>query len=276
MKAAGGREFDVNIGWIGLGMIGSEMVKRLLGAGFAVTVYERGSGLADVKARGASLCSDYASLAAGSDLLAICVYNDAQVHEVLLESGALAGMRAGSVVAIHTTGSPALAREISVRAPAGVSVLDATFSGGPYDIQAGALTLMVGGDADALERAKPAFGAYARNINPMGAVGNGQIVKLLNNLLFATNLMNAAHVLALAEAEQFDPAAVATIIGTCSGASYAMARFEAPLAPAAMLDRVRPYLEKDVAAAMAAAATSGLDVEAFAATARFFQPSRRD
>lgn len=266
----------MNIGWIGLGMIGSEMVRRLLGVGFAVTVYERGAGLEDLKSQGATGSHDYASLAASSDLLAVCVFNDAQVREVLFDRAALAAMRPGSILVIHTTGSPALAREVAGTAPAGVSVLDATFSGGPHDIQAGALTLMVGGDQEALQRAKPAFEAYASNIYGLGAVGSGQIVKLLNNLLFATNLMNAAHVLKLAEGQQFDTAAIAEIFATCSGASYAMARFQAPLPPSALLDSVRPYLEKDVATAIATATASGLDVDAFAATARYFQPSHRN
>ncbi len=263
----------MNIGWVGLGMIGTEMVKKLLSASFPVTVYARGQGVEAVKSFGAATTSDYRSLAGSSDLLILCVFSDAQVREVLFEQGMLASLRPGSVLAIHTTGSPALMREIAAAAPSGVHVLDATFSGGPHDVAAGGLTLMVGGDADGLEQARPALTTYARQIHHLGAVGGGQIVKLLNNLLFATNLMNAAHVLELAGEQQFDTALIARIIGTCSGASYAMARFEAPMPMPELLDRVRPYLEKDVAAAMAAASSVGLAIAPFEATARYFQPS---
>ena len=265
----------MKIGWIGLGMIGTAMVRRLLATGFQVTVYERGRGLEEVRAVGAGTCGDYQSLAANSDLLTLCVFNDVQVREVLFGSGALAAMRANSVLAIHTTGSPGLMREIADAAPAGVSVLDATFSGGPHDAQAAALTLMVGGNPDGLERAKGAFAAYASRIDHLGPVGSGQVIKLLNNLLFATNLMNAAHVLELAEKQGFDGATIAGIIGTCSGASYAMARFQSSQPAGALLARVRPYLEKDVAAAMSSAKQSGLDVSAFDIVADYFRPSNK-
>lgn len=263
----------MKIGWIGLGMIGTAMVKRLLATGFQVTAYERGRGLEEVRSAGARTSADYQSLAAESDLLTLCVYNDAQLREVLFGSGALAAMRANAVLAIHTTGSPGLMREIADAAPAGVAVLDATFSGGPHDADAAGLTLMVGGNQDELERVRPAFAAYARRIEHLGAVGSGQVIKLLNNLLFATNLMNAAHVLELAGKQGFDGASIASIIGTCSGASYAMARFQASQSAEVLLARVRPYLEKDVAAAMSAAKESGLDVSAFGAVADYFRPS---
>ena len=265
----------VKIGWVGLGMIGTEMVKQLLANRYAVTVFARGSGLADVRTQGAGKATDYRNLATDSDLLVVCVFNDAQVREVLLEQGALASMRPGSVVVIHTTGSPALARELALAAPSGVAVIDATFSGGPHDIQAGALTVMLGGDPAALEQVRPALATYACAIHHVGEVGNGQIIKLLNNLLFATNLMNAAQAIELAGQQGFDAAQIAGIFATCSGASYAMARFEAKLPAAALLDRVRPYLEKDVATAMAAASTSGLDVSAFAQTAQYFRPATK-
>jgi 3-hydroxyisobutyrate dehydrogenase len=243
----------MKIGWIGLGMIGTAMVKRLLATGFEVTVYERGRGLEEVRSAGARTSGDYQSLAAKSDLLTLCVYNDAQLRQVLFGSGALGAMRANTVLAIHTTGSPSLMREIADAAPVRVAVLDATFSGGPHDADAAGLTLMVGGNRDELERVRPAFAAYARRIEHLGAVGSGQVIKLLNNLLFATNLMNAAYVLELAGKQGFDSANIANIIGTCSGASYAMARFQAPQPAGALLARVRPYLEKDVAAAISAA-----------------------
>lgn len=263
----------MKIGWIGLGMIGTAMVKRLLAAGFDVSVFERGQGLEEVRSAGAAPVRDYRELARAADLLVLCVFSDAQLREVLFEEGALEAMTDGGALAIHTTGSPTLMREIAAAVPAGVMVLDATFSGGPHDIEVAGLTLMVGGDEETLKRARPAFECYARNINFLGPVGSGQVVKLLNNLLFATNLMNAAKTLNLAGDQGFEATSVASIIGTCSGASYAMARFEAPLPPAALLDRVRPYLEKDVATAMAVAAEEGLDVSAFQETARYFRPS---
>ena len=259
----------MNIGWVGLGTIGALMVKRLLAAGLPVTVYPRGGGLAEVTGSGAKQQPDYARLASDSDLLVLCVYDDDQVRSVLLDNGALAAMQPGSVLALHTTGSPTLMRELGEKAPQGVQVLDVTFSGGPADVEAGELTLMVGGEADALEKTRAVFETYASRIYMVGALGHGQLVKLLNNLLFSANLMNAAELLGMAEGMGFETTTVAQIIQASSGASYAMRLFQyQPVAK--MLEASRHYLEKDVAVALAAARESGLDVSTFATTAAYF------
>ncbi|MCB2063489.1 MAG: NAD(P)-dependent oxidoreductase, partial [Novosphingobium sp.] len=145
----------MKVGWIGLGEIGKEMALRVLGAGHDLSAYDRGKGKDDVAAEGAAMVADYGVIAANCDVLCLCLFNDAQVREVMFDSGTLAAMRPGSVLAVHTTGSPALARELGERAPQGVEVLDACFSGGPDDTARGDLTLMVGGDAQALEAARP-------------------------------------------------------------------------------------------------------------------------
>lgn len=265
----------MKIGWIGLGAIGAEMARRLLAAGHEVTVYPRGRGLAEVRAAGAATCDDYAALAAGSELLGVCVYNDAQVREVLFDAGALAALKPGAVLANHTTGSPALAREIGDRAPSGVGVLDATFSGGPAEVAAGRLTIMAGGEAGALAKAQAALEAYAGQIHHVGALGLGQTLKLLNNLLFATNQMNAALMLQLAQAQGFDTATAARVLQGCSGASFALGLFQRPAPVAAVLAGSRLYLEKDVAAAARAAADAGLDLGAFAETLAYFSPGKK-
>jgi 3-hydroxyisobutyrate dehydrogenase-like beta-hydroxyacid dehydrogenase len=261
----------MKIGWVGLGEIGSRMVKRLLGAGHDVTVYARGAALEEIKAAGAKTANDYATLAASSDLFIVCVYTDEQVADILFSQGALAAMRPGSIASIHTTGSPTLAREAGQRAPQGVSVLDATFSAGPDDVAAGKAVMMVGGDAAALEKARPAFSAYAGEIHHVGPLGAGQTIKLLNNLVFASNLMNTVELLHLAERQGLDTRTVAKTLQGCSGFSYAMRMFQAgPVDD--MMKRARPYLEKDVATAAQVAREGGLDISAFAATEKYFQP----
>lgn len=265
----------MKIGWIGLGAIGAQMAKRLLAAGHEVTAYARGVGLPDVEAAGATVSLDYAQVAAGRDLLLICLFNDAQVREVLFDRGALASVSPGAVVVIHTTGSPELAHEVSRRSPDGVSVVDATFSGGPHDVARGELTVMVGGEAEAIGRARPALETYARQIHHVGPLGHAQRLKLLNNLLFATNMMNAAELLQLAERQGFEPAVVAQVLQACSGASFALGLFQKPAPPAAVLAATRPYLEKDVATALASAAEGGMDVSTFEATAAYFRKQER-
>jgi 3-hydroxyisobutyrate dehydrogenase-like beta-hydroxyacid dehydrogenase len=261
----------MNIGWVGLGTIGTLMVKRLLEAGEQVTVYSRGAGLAEAKALGAQDSADYAAVAGKCDLLILCLYDDTQVRSVLFDHGALNALKSGSILAIHTTGSPDLAREVAVKAPSGVGVLDATFSGSPADVAAGRLTLMAGGAPEVLDRARSAFVAYAQHIYHVGPLGHAQLLKLLNNLLFATNLMDAVELLGLAERYGFETQTVAQVLQTCSGGSFAMRLFQA--APVStILNASRRYLEKDVATALSAAKDAGIDIRVFGATTDYFRP----
>jgi 3-hydroxyisobutyrate dehydrogenase-like beta-hydroxyacid dehydrogenase len=245
------------------------MVHRALGAGHEMTVFARGKGLDEIIAAGARGFANYRTVAADCEILALCLFSDAQVRSVLFEEGALAAMQPSSILAIHTTGSPALAREIGERAPAGVAVIDATFSGGPHTVLAGELTAMVGGDPDAVKRARPLIASYARAIHSVGPLGNGQMVKLLNNLLFATNLRNTAALLEIAEAQGFAVADMVPILKGCSGDSFALNLF-ARGGPGETLARSWPFVSKDVATVAAGAAEAGLDLATFAPIIDFF------
>jgi 3-hydroxyisobutyrate dehydrogenase len=264
-------EQQMQIGWVGLGAIGTNMVLRALDAGHSVTAYARGQGQAAVQAQGAALSSDYTALAARSEIVALCLFDDDQLRRVVFDDGLLAAMRPGAILAIHTTGAPALAREIGARAPAGVSVLDATFSGGPHNVLAGQLTMMVGGDAAAIECARPVLGSYAKQIFHAGALGSGQVIKLLNNLLFAANLKNAAELLSVAESLGLAPAAAAEVIQSCSGASAALRSFQSPSPIAETLRRIQPYVGKDVATIAKTSAESDIDISAFADAIAYFR-----
>lgn len=261
------------IGWVGLGQIGTQMVLRLRARGRDVTVYGRGGGLDEAAAAGAGVTHDYRALAAHCDMLFLCVYSEEQIRDVLLAQGAMAAMRPGSLLVVHTTASPALLRDIVAQARTGkVEVLDACFSGGPADVAAGRLTIMAGGSEEALNRALPALGTYAVSIERVGTIGQGQTVKLLNNLLFATNLMNAAHLLGLAQAHGLHTGPVAAILQRSSGSSFAMDLFaRADAEPAAVLGQIRHYLEKDVASAAAAAKSANIDISAFSNVMQFFE-----
>jgi 3-hydroxyisobutyrate dehydrogenase-like beta-hydroxyacid dehydrogenase len=199
------------------------------------------------------------------------VFDDEQVRDVLYKQGMLAALRPGSILSIHTTGSPLLRREIKDKAPSGVEVLDVTFSGSKNEAEAGILTLMVGGAEEAMARMQPAFSAYAKEIHHVGGLGDGQVIKLLNNLILSANMMNAVELLAAAERYGFDPMKVAKIIQLCSGASYAMALFQTQPA-SALVSGSRRYFEKDIAEALSAAKDVGLDLGAFKSTADYFLP----
>jgi 3-hydroxyisobutyrate dehydrogenase len=257
-------------GWVGLGAIGTNMVLRALDAGHKVTAYARGQGIAAVQAKGAAISSDFKTLAESSEILALCLFNDEQLRSVVFDGGLLAAMRPGSILAIHTTGAPELAREIGDRAPFGVSVLDATFSGGPHNVLAGEITIMAGGETEAIERARPLFTAYASQIFHAGPLGSGQVIKLLNNLLFAANLKNAAELLSVAETLALTPSTVADMIQHCSGASSALRSFQSPAPIATTLSRIQPYVGKDVATIAKTSANAGINIDAFADTIAYF------
>ncbi len=110
----------------------------------------------------------------------------------------LAGLKPGGVIAMHSTVHPETCHRLAEKAAAqGVSVIDAPVSGGAPAVAEGRLLVMVGGDADVVERCRPVFESYADPIVHLGELGSGQITKLLNNLLFTANLATAASTLAL-------------------------------------------------------------------------------
>ena len=222
-------------------------------------------------AAGAGATASYQELAAGCDLCVLCVFSDAQVREIVFGQGLLAALRPGSVLAIHTTGSPSLARHIAQAAPAGVEVLDACFSGGPHDAAEARLTLMIGGTDTGVARARPAFESYAGSIFHVGPSGAGQTAKLLNNLLFATNLRMATRVMELASEQGLDARTTAEVIRKASGGSMAMGIYQSGRTPDQVMASVKKYIAKDVVAAEAAATAIDLDFSLFEPILDFYR-----
>ena len=139
------------------------MVDRIAAAGHELTVFARRPEARRELAEAGLDAVDTAGEAAGAaEVLVVCTFNDEQVREVLYDSGALARMAPGSVLVNHVTGSPTLIRSLAADAPAGVGVLDVPVSGGPHDIAAGRLTLLVGGSGADLESARPVLATYRR------------------------------------------------------------------------------------------------------------------
>ena len=174
------------VGFVGAGRMGAPMVRRLVDAGHDVRALGRSpEKRAAVQELGAQAVTDLAGVAEGADAVIVCVFTDEQVRQVCLESDLVAAMAPGAVLVIHTTGSPRTAEAIAAR---GIDVVDAPVSGGPHDIAAGHVTLFVGGDDDAVARVKPVLSAYGDPILHVGRTGAGQLVKLVNNTLFAAQI----------------------------------------------------------------------------------------
>ncbi len=190
----------MRVGFIGLGSQGGPMARRIVEGGFETTLWaRRAASLEPYADTAAKSAGSPAELAAASDLVCVCVVGDDDVREVLYgESGVLAGLASGGIVAIHSTVHPDTCREIAEKAAAqGVSLIDAPVSGGAPAVEEGKLLVMIGGEEDVADRCRPVFATYADPIVHLGPVGSGQVTKILNNLLFTANLGSAATTLEL-------------------------------------------------------------------------------
>lgn len=239
----------MHVGFIGLGSQGGPMARRIVDAGYPTTLWARRpdslTAFADTPAKIASTPSE---LGAASDVVGICVVDDADVEEVVAgEQGVLAGMPDGGVIVVHSTIHPDTCHRLSTLAGArDIRLIDAPVSGGGAAAAEGRLLVMVGGDAEAVEYCRPVFATYADPIVHLGPLGSGQLTKLLNNVLFTANLATAAGAITLGTALDVDPANLAEVMSHGSGSSFALDR----IAPAGTLDRIAQHggqlLTKDV------------------------------
>ncbi|MGH3968029.1 MAG: NAD(P)-dependent oxidoreductase [Mycobacterium sp.] len=212
----------MRIGFIGLGSQGGPMARRIIDAGYPMTLWaRRPASLEPFADTAAKLAGSPAELAAASDLICLCVVGDADVEEVA--EGLLAGARPGSIIAVHSTVHPRTCRQLAEKAAAhGISVIDAPVSGGGLAAAEGRLLVMAGGDADVVQRCRPVFETYADPVVHLGDLGTGQTTKLLNNLLFTANLGTAATALTLGAALGVLPERLTEVISGGSGNSFAL------------------------------------------------------
>jgi 3-hydroxyisobutyrate dehydrogenase len=215
----------LKVGFIGLGSQGGPMARRIVEGGYPTTLWARRPAtlepFADTPAK---VAGSPAELAAASDLVCLCVVGDADIDDITCgEHGLLAAMKPGSVIAVHSTVHPNTCRELAKTAGAqGVSVIDAPVSGGGPAAAEGRLLVMVGGDAEVVERCRPVFETYADSVVHLGDLGSGQTTKLLNNLLFTANLGTAATALSLARTLGVDPDRLTEVVSRSSGNSFAL------------------------------------------------------
>jgi 3-hydroxyisobutyrate dehydrogenase len=265
------------IGVVGTGEMGRPLVDRLLAAGHHVSAFaRRPQARAELTAAGVDVVDTVASLGAKSDIVVIYVFADEQVRAVALDDGLVDAMSPASLVVIHTTGSPDTAKAISAHArPRGIGVVDAPGSGGPAQVADGTLNLFLGGEVDDVERCRAVFETYATNITHFGDVGSGQMVKLINNLLFGCHLELAFEASRLAGLFGIDSAELARTVHTCSGQSYSLDLVAAMGSPERLVDMAGPYVHKDVVVARAVAAAIGAPLGTFdAVTAPLLERTR--
>ena len=176
----------MKLAFIGLGNMGFPMAGHLAAAGHEMAVYNRTQAKAEAwtAKHGGRAAETPAKAAAGAEIVFACVGNDDDLrHVVLGGDGAFAGMDPGAILADHTTVSAEAERDLAAAgSERGLGFLDAPISGGQLGAENGVLTIMVGGDEAAFERARPAMECYARAVTLMGPVGAGQLTKMVNQI----------------------------------------------------------------------------------------------
>jgi 2-hydroxy-3-oxopropionate reductase len=200
----------MNIGFIGLGIMGRPMALRLLQAGHTVWVYTRREVPPDLQQAGAQPCASAADVARLSDTVITMLPDTPDVQAVLFGAqGVAEGLTPGKTVVDMSSISPMETRSFAQRIETlGCDYLDAPVSGGEVGAKAGTLTIMVGGPAEAFARAKPLFEAMGRNITHVGEVGAGQVTKVANQIIVGLNIAAVAEALVFATKAGADPARV--------------------------------------------------------------------
>ncbi|VVN20552.1 2-hydroxy-3-oxopropionate reductase [Pseudomonas fluorescens] len=201
------------LGFAGIGLMGLPMCRRLLAAGYPLTVWNRSPHkCAELVAAGARLAASPADLSQYSDMVLLCLADTSVVRQVVFgEQGVAAGARHGQLLvdlsSLEPSATRAMAAELAARC--GMAWLDAPVSGGTAGATAGSLAIMVGGAAQDLARARPVLMQLGQRVTHMGAVGAGQVTKACNQMIVACNALVIAEVVALAERSGVDASLIA-------------------------------------------------------------------
>lgn len=214
------------VGFAGLGTMGVAMAANLLRAGFPLTVWNRTAGRAEpLRTSGAAVAATPRELAAATDVVVCCLSDTPDVEAVLFGAdGIAAGARAGSLVVDCSTISPSATRDFAEQlAGQGVAFIDAPVSGGSEGAQKGTLTIMVGGEAAAVERAQPILAAMGSTITHMGPAGSGQATKAVNQVIISGTYLGVAEGLVLALQAGLDVEKVVAALSGGAAQSWVLA-----------------------------------------------------
>jgi 3-hydroxyisobutyrate dehydrogenase-like beta-hydroxyacid dehydrogenase len=217
---------STRVAFLGLGVMGFPMAGHLAKAGHQVTVYNRSPAKAQawVAEFGGQSAPTPKAAAQNADIVFCCVGNDQDLASVVLgEEGAFAGMKKGALFVDHTTASAKIARELAQAAEAhGLHFLDAPVSGGQGGAVNGLLTVMVGGQTSAFDRAKPVAMAFSRAFTRIGDHGAGQLAKMVNQICIAGLVQGLSEGIAFGQKAGIDMKLVLEVIGKGAAQSWQM------------------------------------------------------
>ncbi|BBZ24365.1 NAD(P)-dependent oxidoreductase [Mycolicibacter hiberniae] len=250
------------VGFVGAGRMGEPMVLRLAAAGYRVQVYARRPQARErLAAAGAVPVESVAAAARDAGVVISCLFSDAQLLEVAAGAdGLLAHADPGAVVVSHTTGTVGTLTGLAAEFPDGPVLVDAPVSGGAHDIEAGTLTVLLGGPDDAVARARPVLASYAEPVIPTGALGTALNLKLINNVLFAANAQLVAAAVELGKNLGVSDTSLFEALQQCSGGSRAAGYVQSAGGVDSFAKIVAPFMRKDVAACIEAAADHGVEL----------------
>jgi 3-hydroxyisobutyrate dehydrogenase-like beta-hydroxyacid dehydrogenase len=261
----------MEIGWIGTGIMGAPMARRLIGGCHRVRVFNRTPDRARaLAADGATVVPDLAACVAGADVVFIMVPDTPNVEAVVAKIEP--ALKAGQIVVDMSTISPAAERAVAARLkPRSIDYLDAPVSGGDVGARDGTLAIMVGGDATAFARARPLFELMGKRITHMGASGAGQMTKLANQIAVAIALESAAEAIKFASAGGLDASRVVEAIGSGAAGSWQLSN----LGPKIIAGDYRPgffikLIRKDLRLVIEAAREAELALPGLALMASMF------
>lgn len=273
----------MQIGFIGIGVMGRPMTLNLLKAGHEVSLYARNPDKPEVQEvlhAGAKLAPSARAVAIASEIVITMVPNSPQVEEVVAgPQGILEGARKDLIIIDMSTIAPSMTRKLAeAAAEKGVHFLDAPVSGGSQGAINGTLSIMVGGKKDIFERALPVLEAMGKkeNIFYVGPSGAGEVVKIANNMLAGTIAASIAEALVLGVKAGADVETMAKIISVSTGASWQLSNqfplraFNGSFKPGFMTD----LLHKDLGLALELAAEMQAPVAMTAVARQMYEMSR--
>jgi 3-hydroxyisobutyrate dehydrogenase-like beta-hydroxyacid dehydrogenase len=256
--------------------MGYPMAGHLASKGHELVVYNR------TASKSAAWCAEHQGVAAATpaaaadsaEIVFVCVGNDDDLRQVLLgEDGVFSGIADGAVIVDHTTASADIAREMhALAAERGISFLDAPLSGGQAGAENGQLTIMVGGDPEVYERARPVMESYAKAITLIGPVGSGQLAKMVNQICIAGVVQGLAEGLSFAKKSGLDPELVISAISKGAAQSWQMEnRWQTMVNNEFDFGFAVDWMRKDLKIALHEAQRNGAALEMTAMVDKFYE-----
>ena len=216
----------MEIGYVGLGAMGGALARRLMLSHKLHVLDLRPDVVQGFTDNGAIPAQNGASLAQTCDIVLMCLPRSSNVREAIFGPGGLAeGLEPGKILVDQTSGDPdetrAMAAELAER---GITLIDAPVSGGPAGADAGTIAIMVGGPMEAFEKVKPYFESISPNVMHCGDIGNGHVVKIVNNTMAACNRLAMYEAVAVGRKYGLSLQTISDVINKSSGRSGATER----------------------------------------------------